>query len=195
VTFELVKADRRRKGILADWERWLREADRLYYRHLDELEYSPFEYHEVAAVGFLAAAAARSDFLTLNEYEIVKRSQSDKRCKVPGRADLWMRLGDRTYSFEFKRASFAATAKNLEATLKAARSDIEVIDKDECHFAAGVSLAYVRDKARISKYRAFADHALVDAAYRIGPDGPRGAYIFFTIKANTPMTAVRRSKG
>ncbi|MBA2936243.1 hypothetical protein HZF05_19350 [Sphingomonas sp. CGMCC 1.13654] len=182
MSFECLKSDKRRKGVLSDWEIWLREADRLYCRYLEEIEESPFNFNEVSAVGFLSSAAARSGFLTLNEYEIIKRDQSDRRRKRPGRADLWLNGEKRSYSFEFKRAWHAATIHNLESTLSSARGDIDVVDKDESHYAAGVVLAYVRDEHRIERYRNFAQHESVDVAYRIGPDGEAGGYLFFSIK-------------
>jgi len=182
MTFECLNSDGRRRGLSSDWELWLREADELYSRYLARIKASPFDFNEVSAVGFLTAAAARAGFLTLNEYEIVKRNKSDKRRKLAGRADLWISGDLRCYSFEFKRAWHAATIKNLEATLSRARMDIGVIDSDESHYAAGVVLAYVRDESRIKRYRNFANHENVDFAYRIGPDGVTGAYLFFSIK-------------
>jgi len=182
MSFECIAADGRRRGLMADWELWLREADLLYGRYLERIEESPFDFNEVSAVGFLSAAAARKDFLTLNEYEIVKRDRSDRRRKVPGRADLWFASDQRSYSFEFKRAWHAATIKNLESTLSRARADIAVIDKDESHYAAGVVLAYVRDERRIERYEKFATHQNVDFAYRIGPKGVTGGYLFFSVK-------------
>ncbi|WP_336960091.1 hypothetical protein [Sphingobium aquiterrae] len=182
MSFDCLKSDKRRPSILSDWESWLREADKIYCRYLNEIEESPFDFNEVSAVGFLSAAAARIGFLTLNEYEIIKRDQRDKRRKRPGRADLWLNGEERSYSFEFKRAKYEATASNLEAALRAARRDIDVIDKDESHHAAGVVLAYVRDEHRVETYRHFARHRDVHAAYRIGPEGSTGGYIFFSIK-------------
>jgi hypothetical protein len=93
----------------------------------DEIDASPFEFNEVSAVGFLTVAAARCDFLTLNEYEISKSSKLDRRKKAAGRADLWISGKDRTYSFEFKRAWYAATIKNLEATMSRALGDISAV--------------------------------------------------------------------
>jgi hypothetical protein len=182
MTFECLKSDGRRRGLASDWEAWLREADSLYGRYLERIDASPFDFNEVSAVGFLAAAAARTGFLTLNEYEIVKTSQSDRRKKVPGRADLWMAGESRAYSFEFKRAWHSATKKNLEAIMNKARGDIDSIDRDESHYAAAVVLAYVRDEARVPRYRDFADNEHVDFAYKIGPDGERGGYLYFSLK-------------
>jgi hypothetical protein len=184
MSFECIKSDGRRRGLASDWDSWLREADRLYGRYLDEIDASPFEFNEVSAVGFLTVAAARCDFLTLNEYEISKSNKLDRRKKAAGRADLWISGKDRTYSFEFKRAWYAATIKNLEATMSRARGDISAVHRSESNYAAGVVLAYVNDEARIERYRKFADHEHVDFAYRLGPDGTRGTYLYFSIKEN-----------
>lgn len=182
MSYECIKADRRRQGLMADWENWLKEAGQLYDRYLAEIDASPFEYNEVCAVGFLTAAAARAGFLTLNEYDITKKSQLDKRKNARGRADLWISSGDRDYSFEFKRAWFRATVGNLTKTLSRARSDIGVIDKNESHYAAGVVIAYVQDESLTDRYHKFAEHHDVNFAFRIGPTGNRGAYLFFSLK-------------
>lgn len=182
MSFECLKSDGRRTGVNSDWELWLRKADQIYTRYLEKIESSPFDFNEVSAVGFLAASAACVGFLSLNEYEIIKKDKNDRRKRVPGRADLWLGGEHRYYSFEFKRAWYAATIENLQKSLSTARKDIESIDKDESHYAAGAVLAYVRDEHRIERYINFAKHAEVDAAYRIGHEGVTGAYLFFSIK-------------
>ena len=75
-------------------------ADKLYNRFLKRIGESPFYYHEVASVGFLATAAGIAGFLPMNEYEIIKRGSADRRTKGDGRADLWFDGGPRCYSFE-----------------------------------------------------------------------------------------------
>jgi len=181
MSFECLKGDLRRKGLHADWELWLRAADELYLRFLERAGESPFYFHEVASVGFLASASAIAGFLPLAEYEIIKRAQHDKRIKVDGRADLWFDSGARCYSFEFKRAHVAATSKNLTDVLKQASGDIACINRDEYHYAAGGLLARVRDPHREDVYRAFAASDDVDFAYRIGPKGENGAFLYFTL--------------
>lgn len=181
MSFECLKSDGRRRGLLADWDSWMREADKLYIRFLERTGESPFYFHEVASVGFLASSAALAGFLPVAEYEIVKRAKHDRRIKVDGRADLWFDAGERCYSFEFKRAYVAATAKNLAEVLKEAGDDIACIDREEYHYAAGGLLARVRDANRDEIYRAFADSEEVDVAYRIGPEGENGAFLFFTL--------------
>ena len=163
MTFECLKSDGRRRGLASDWEAWLREADSRYGRYSERIDASSFDFNEVSAVGFLAAAAARTGFLTLNEYVIVK---SDRRKKVPGRADLWMAGETRAYSFEFKRAWHSATKKNLEAIMTKARGDIDSINRDESNYAAAVVLAYVRDEDRVPRYRDYAGNEHVDFAYK-----------------------------
>jgi hypothetical protein len=183
MAYRCLKAcDGRSRGLLADWESWMQSADLLYVRFLKRLGESPFFYHEVAAVGFLANAAACAGFLPVNEYDIVKRAKSDKRIKVPGRADLWIDSGPRCYSFEFKRAWVAATPNNLSGSLEAASDDIRCVSNDEYHYAAAGLLAAVRDEHRIQKYEAFAHSDEVDLAYHVGPEGENGAYIFFRLK-------------
>lgn len=182
MTYELLKScDRRRVGLLADWEKWLINADKLYCRFLDRVGESPFYYHEVASVGFLASAAAMAEFIPLAEYEIVKRGREDKRTRVDGRADFWFGSGGRAYSFEFKRAHVAATANNLSEDLSNAIRDIARIQREEFHYAAGGLIARVRDEFRLTTYRIFAESDNVDLAYRIGPEGVNGAFLFFKL--------------
>lgn len=180
MSFECLKAcDGRKRGLLSDWEAWIRAADALYLRFLNRAGESPFYFHEVASVGFLASAAAIAGFLPLAEYEIIKRAQHDKRVKVDGRADLWFDTGPRCYSFEFKRAWASATEQNLTEVLAEATNDIACIGREEYHYAAGGLLARVRDPHRTDVYRAFADRDEVDIAYRIGPEGEDGAFLYF----------------
>lgn len=134
MSYELIKcSDGRKHGLLGNWERWLSKADDLYCRFLDRTGDSPFLYHEVASVGFLASAAAMAGFIPLAEYEIIKRGHDDKRARVDGRADFWFASDDRAYSFEFKRALVAATPSNLSDGLGSAYRDIARIQRDEYH--------------------------------------------------------------
>ena len=182
MTFACLKvSDGRRKGLISDWEQWLRSADDLYMRFLARLEESPFSYHEVASVGFLASASAMAGFLPVNEYDIIKRGNADKREKVPGRADLWFDTGDRCYSFEFKRAWFAATPNNLSASLNTALNDIKCVQPDEYHYAAGGLLAFVNDEDRLNTYLEFAEADEVDFSYSIGPEGKNAAFLYFKL--------------
>jgi hypothetical protein len=185
VSLSCLKSDKRRSRLCTHWERWLTEADKLYAVHLRELDESPFAYHEVAAVGFLTSAAARAGFLTLNEYEIEKTRRTGQRGRPPGyqgRADLWMRRNGLDYSFEFKRALYAATSKNLSKVLSIVRQDIAAVPADECHYAAAGLIAYAKYADRDRTYVDFCDHDDVHFAYRIGPTRHRGAYIYFWIK-------------
>jgi len=183
MSFECLKADKRRTTLLRHWTEWMREADRWYCRYVEEVGESPFDFHEVAAVGFLSAAAARAGFLTLNEYQLYKRSQNDFRKWVPGRADLWMLKDGTSYSFEFKRAWYRATLGNLRRTMETVRGDIKAVPPDECHYAAGGVIAFVKDAERASKYEEFSNSSDVDVAYRIGPQNGGGAFLFFSIKS------------
>jgi hypothetical protein len=178
---QLKRCDGRLKGLLDDWDAWMTEADKLYSRFLDRLEASPFAYHEVASVGFLASAAVMAGFVSLAEYEIIKRGRHDKRTKGDGRADLWFHTGRRAYSFEFKRAYFSATNKNLTESLETAADDIACIYRDEYHYAAGGVLARVRDPHRLDMYNAFALSDGVDLSYRLGPDDAEGAFLYFKL--------------
>jgi hypothetical protein len=183
MTFACIKAsDGRKKGLMSDWKQWLMNADTLYNRLTARLGDSPFQLHEVASVGFLASAAAMAGFLPVNEYDIVKKGRSDKREKVPGRADLWFDAGIRCYSFEFKRAWAAATSKNLSASLKLGLDDVNCIQHDEYHYAAAGLLAVVSNEDRLPVYLDFAKSDDVDFAYRIGPEGKSGAFIYFKLK-------------
>jgi hypothetical protein len=182
MAYECLKADGRRRKIVTQWEEWLVEADRLYCEFLRVVDDSPFDFHEVAAVGFLSCAAARSGFLTLNEYQLIKHSRTDRRRKVPGRADLWMIKDDVEYSFEFKRAWYNATRSNLKAMLQVVRGDIRSVPADECHHAAGGLIAYVNDPRRDATYRDFIRDSHVHMAYRIGPEGESGAFLYFSFR-------------
>ena len=184
MTYERLKGgDGRRRGLLADWDKWLINADDLYCRFLDRVGDSPFLYHEVASVGFLASAAAMAGFTPLAEYEVIKRGRDDKRARVDGRADFWFSSEERAYSFEFKRAYVAATTKNLSNVLAGATQDIACIQREEYHYAAGGLIARVRDKHRWDIYLKFAHSEKVDLAYRIGPEGEDGAFLFFKLAA------------
>jgi len=131
MTYERLKGgDGRRRGLLADWDKWLINADDLYCRFLDRVGDSPFLYHEVASVGFLASAAAMAGFTPLAEYEVIKRGRDDKRARVDGRADFWFSSEERAYSFEFKRAYVAATTKNLSNVRAGATQDIACIQRE-----------------------------------------------------------------
>lgn len=54
--------------------------------------------------------------------------------------------------------------------------------------AAGGLIARVRDERRLKTYREFAESEDVDLAYRIGPDGEDGAFLYFrlVVKPNAP---------
>ena len=123
-----------------------------------------------------------SGHLPLIEYGIRKKNKLDKRKKSNGRADLWIDFPSRSYSFEFKRAWYAATIKNLEATLRVVKGDINCVGDDEHDVAAACIIAYVRDKQRNPTYEAFAKRSDVDFAYHIGPEEEGGAYLFFALK-------------
>lgn len=183
LSYECIRiADARRTGILSDWEAWLRRADQLYERFTDRLEGdSPFDYHEVASVGFLSNAAAMAGYLPMNEYDVFKRGRSDKRTKVPGRADLWFDTGPRCYSFEFKRTRRPATIGYLGQRLEQAFSDVNCVARDESHYAAACLLTVARDPARIETCRHFAASEMIDVAYTIGPRS-EPAFLFFRLR-------------
>lgn len=173
--------DGRKRSLIQDWEAWMIAADDLYLRFYDRIGESPFYYHEVASVGFLASAAAIAGFIPLNEYEIIKKGSEDRRTRGDGRADLWFDSGRRCYSFEAKRAYLAATIKNLADVLNSAHGDVARIDRSEYHDAAGLLIARVRDHHREETYERFAESDAVDLAYRIGPQGADGAYLYFKL--------------
>lgn len=182
MAFEMLKqSDGRRRGLIGDWNAWLEQADDLYVRFLARVGDSPFTFHEVASSGFLASAAALAGFIPLAEYEIIKRGKLDRRTRADGRADLWFASPDRAYSFELKRALLSATFANLAAGLDAAADDVSCIPREEYHYAAGLLVTRVRDVEREPVYKAFANSGRVDAAYRIGPNGENGAYLFFRL--------------
>lgn len=180
---ELKIGDRRRKPLIADWENWLKQADKLYMRFFERLDSdSPFDYHEVASVGFLACASAMAGFLPMNEYDVFKRWKYDKRIKQRGRADLWFDAGKQCYSFEFKRTRRPVTSAYLSERLDYAYGDIECVQKDEYHYAAACLLTVAKDEKRISVCREFAQNSEVDYAYQIGPASEPG-FLFFRIKS------------
>jgi hypothetical protein len=180
--YKCLKAgDGRLHGLRADWDAWLREAEKLYGRFEDRVGESPFYYHEVAAVGFLASAAAMAGFVPLAEYEVIKRGRTDKRAKVDGRADLWFSSGQRSYSFEFKRARALATPKNLLDRLNRAEHDVARIPREEYHYAAGGLIALVTDERRMDVYTSFARREDVCIAYRVGPEREGCAFLYFRL--------------
>ena len=183
MSYECIKVgDGRRTGLIADWEHWLRSADKLYRKFVDRLDGdSPFDYHEVASVGFLANAAAMAGYLPMNEYDVFKQGKSDRRTKKPGRADLWFDVGERCYSMEFKRTRRPQTVAYLSQRLDYAYEDIECVHKDEYHYAAACLVTVAREKKRISVCKQFAESANVDFAYRIGPK-TEPAFLFFRLK-------------
>ena len=184
LSYECIRTgDARRTGILFDWEKWLRSADELYGRFADRLEGdSPFDYHEVASVGFLSNAAAMAGYLPINEYDVFKRGKSDKRTKVRGRADLWFDTGPRCYSFEFKRTRRPVTTGYLGQRLEQAFSDVKCVDRDEYHHAAACLVTVAREPVRIDTCRRFAAGAGIDAAYIIGPRN-EPAFLFFRLRS------------
>jgi hypothetical protein len=101
--------------------------------------------------------------------------------KADGRADLWFASPERAYSFEMKRAWLAATPSNLGASLRAAVEDVQCIQREEYHYAAGVLVTRVRDNEREPTYRAFTESTDVDLAYRIGGRCIEGEYLFFKL--------------
>ncbi len=117
----------------------------------------------------------------MNEYDVFKRGKSDKRTKVPGRADLWFDTGPRCYSFEVKRTRRPVTVRYLGQRLKQAYSDVERVDRDEYHYAAACLLTVAREPARIETCRRFASEEVIDAAYAIGPRN-EPAFLFFQLR-------------
>ncbi|MYM00265.1 hypothetical protein GR702_21200 [Novosphingobium sp. FGD1] len=157
-------------------------ADELYMRFYDRLEGdSPFLYHEVASVGFLASSAAMAGYLPMNEYDVFKKGKLDKRYKERGRADLWFDAGDRCYSFEFKRTRRPVTMGYLEDRLNSALEDINCIYSEEYHYAAACLVTVATEPKRIAVCQDFGRSRLVDFAYQIGPvEEP--AFLFFRLK-------------
>ena len=184
MTFKVLKiGDGRRKPLIEDWENWLLKADELYKRFSDRLDGdSPFDYHEVASVGFLASAAAMAGFLPVNEYDIFKRGMSDKRTKVSGRADMWFDTGPRCYSIEYKRTVRPVTITYLKDRLQAAYLDIDCVPRDESHYAAACLVTVARQTKRIKTCEAFAQHDSVNFSYQIGPTQTPG-FLFFRLRA------------
>jgi hypothetical protein len=181
MTLQILKQDGRRRGLNADWEEWLNAADRLHQKFRDELDFSPFELHEVGCVGFLASAAAVAGFVSISEYDIDKNKGSEVEDIRPGRADLWISANHHYYSFECKRAYHSATPKNLKDVLELAVRDTKQIPFDENKYAAALMTAFNRDPERMNIYLDFAQSSAVDSAYYIGPAEQGGGFLFFKI--------------
>src|SRR3546814_20238307 len=96
---ELKRYDGRQRGLLQDWEAWLEQADKLYDRFLGDVGDSPFLFHEVASVGFLAPAAAMAGFVPLADYAVIKRGRNDQRTRGDSRAVPWSSSGSASSSF------------------------------------------------------------------------------------------------
>ena len=176
-----LKADKRAVAY-RDWNGWLEQSSKLHDRFLDEIGISPFDANEQSSVGLFAAASAMAGHLPLLEYGIRKKDRDDRRKRCNGRADLWIDFPARCYSFEFKRAWYAATLKNLRATLTVVRGDIGCVGDEEHDVAAACMIAYVRDAHRKHTYEAFAEDKQVHFAYHIGPADAGGAYLYFALK-------------
>lgn len=175
----LIKGDRR-SAAYKDWGKWLECSANLHDRFLKEQNLSPFDANEQSAVGLFAAGAAIAGHLPLIEYGIEKKDWTDKRRKSSGRADLWIDFSVRSYSFEFKRAWYRATTRNLHERLARVRRDIACVGSDEHDGAAACLIAYVEDSKRTQTFENFAKDQTVDLAYRIGPADVGGAYLFFS---------------
>ena len=59
---------------------------------------------------------------------------------------------------------------------------VRCIKRDEYHYAAGGLLAFVGEEKRLNTYHEFAESDDVDLAYRIGPDGHNGAFLYFRLQ-------------
>jgi hypothetical protein len=182
MAYETVKrGDQRRRLLLGDWKPWLEQMAGLYDRYLLEEYPSPFSLHEQATVGLLVSAAARAGFINYNEYEIIKKGRGDKRRRVSGRADFWMDCNGRGYSFEVKRAYIETSKTQLRATMRSAITDAECICEDECDQAVGLVLAYMNENGDPELYETFSKSEDVSFAYRFGPRGKGGAFLFFSL--------------
>lgn len=178
----LKKGDARRTILIADWEKWMKSADRLYGRYIERFDNeSPFAYHEVSCVGLLSNAAAIAGFLPMLEYDLKKISGADRRRRVKGRADLWFEADRRCYSLEVKKAPINFTAGGLQKRLDKANADIARIQDGECHAAAGCLIAVANDAAEIGRCDDFARSEHVDIAYKIGP-AASPAFLFFKVR-------------
>jgi hypothetical protein len=173
--------DGRRKALNTDWDQWMEAADDLYLRFLKRVGVSPFWFHEVASAGFLASSAALAGFIPVAEYEITKAAADEAGVEGNGRADLWFASSTKAYSFELKRAWLAATEANLRAQMQAAYDDVARIPREEFHYASGLLVTRVRDPEREPIYEAFGQSEDVDLAWRIGPAGEDGAWLFFRL--------------
>lgn len=183
MTYSCVKMhDARRTVLLADWEKWLKSADKLYLRMYQRLEgESPFDYNEMSCVGLLCSAAGIAGHLPMLEYNIVKAASHDRRFRVGGRADLWFEGNRDCYSFEMKRIDRGFSYASLSRRLQKANADIRLIQANECHVASGCLLAVASDKGSMKICNDFAASDEVDLAYKIGPkDEP--AFLFFKVR-------------
>ena len=182
MAFECVKpGDKRRRGLLADWETWLTAADGLCNRFDSEWDTHVLGQHEVSVASFLACAAARVGSLAMTEYDIDKIDPEDRRKKKRGRADLWFASDQKSYSFECKRAWYRSGHKRFDQMLQKAKQDIGCIPATESSHPAGLLVGYVSENSLEERFREYAYHDEVDIAYRIGPDGAGGGYLYFSL--------------
>ena len=121
MTYERLKGgDGRMRGLLADWDKWLINADQLYYRFLDRVGESPFLYHEVASVGFLASAAAMAGFTPAD-----LNDKAMTTTRGPGRWSRRFLFTRRTsYSFEFNAHMSPHNKKPVEFSSERHRNSL-----------------------------------------------------------------------
>lgn len=170
--------------MLRDFDQWMEKVDSLHSLYYKRFGESPLSHNEVACVGLMTAAASMAGFIPIMEYQVVKQWGKDRRFRVEGRADLSVSTDDRAYSFEFKRAWFAATVGNLRSSLNAASEDANKLLDNEYTHAGGIVIAHIRDSYRIMyEYYPFIEQNFADIVYRIGNEDTGGAYIFFKMKS------------
>jgi len=168
------------------WSGWLKEAVKLAYR-FSEVEDDPFAYNEAATVSLLTAAATKADLLALAEYISMKKNRLDRRYNNPGRCDLWVCAGNRSWAFEFKQKFYDGSYHKPETVLgwlADATLDASLVDRHEATKRFGVlvlSCAGVKILEPEFQDALEAVGNAVDYAWLLDPNTPHSGrtYLFF----------------
>ena len=163
------------------WEDWLYATSYVYDNYLRRIDISPFELNEASLVAMLASSAVVANANPLVDMSIGKHGHDGKGIRK-GRSDLWVDFGEVTYSFELKRAKQMANLNNLNARLDLAWQDICKVPPSEHDHSAAMLMAGVFAESKDQILRGFASHKDVDFAFRFGPAGIGGGYLFLRMK-------------
>ncbi len=129
----------RYEGWLQVFEHW-RQHHRRYH---DLVNQQGWTWEERPSIGFFAAAAWASGGCAMEEYTVRKKGAHDRRTRYAGRADLWARVGEVTYSVEAKQGEVRVDPTDMRTLVKlmdGSRNDAARV-VEESDEAVGLSFA------------------------------------------------------